>query len=295
MKEKILVTGGSGMLGSEIIKLLNKKGYQTALLSRNKNLKNAFYWDYKKGELDKEALEFADIIIHLAGENISRKRWTKAQKKEIYESRIQSTKFLYSQIKETGLMPEKIISASAIGYYGTKTSDKIFEEEDLPGNDFLSLVVKDWEDEVNKFHRLGIPNLIYRIGVIFTPKQAALKEMRKTLKFKLAFPLGSGKQYLAWVSLTDAARAFVYGIENKNMKGVYNLVSPYPIQQADLLKFLAKQEKAFYLPVSLPGSLLYLLKGEMASIILEGSRVSAHKLLSKGFQYQQPKIKDLFI
>jgi len=120
MKEKILVTGGSGMLGSEIIKLINKKGYQTALLSRNRNLKNAFYWDYKKDELDKEALEFADIIIHLAGENISRKRWTNAQKKEIYESRIQSTKLLYSKIKDTGLNPKKIISASAIGYYGTK-------------------------------------------------------------------------------------------------------------------------------------------------------------------------------
>ncbi len=296
MKEKILITGGSGMLGSEIRKRLEQKGFETGILSRNKKtgIKNSFYWNYKTGKLDPAALKFADIIIHLAGENISHKRWTTSQKKEIYNSRVLSTKLLYDKMKESGNRPKKFISASAIGFYGTETSEKIFTEEDGKGNDFLSKVVHDWEKEVQKLNGLGIDTLIYRLGIIFSPRQAALKEMMKPLQFKLGFPVGSGQQYLAWVSLQDAAEAFIYAINKKEMKGIYNLVSPNPLKQKDLMKYLSQKKHAFYLPISFPSFLLYLSKGEMADILVKGSRVSSQKIIKEGFIFQQGEIEDLF-
>ncbi len=296
MKKKILITGGTGYVGAEIQNLLKDPGYEVAVLSRKKpeSGKTSFYWNYKTGELDEEALKFADIIIHLAGENISQKRWTQSQKKEIYDSRVLSTQFLLKKIKETGFKPEKIISASAIGYYGTETSGFIYKEEHPPGNDFLAVVVKDWEKEVLEFEKAGIPVLIYRIGVVFSTDGGALKEMIKSLRLKLAFPVGSGEQYLAWISKYDLARTFLFGIENKELTGIYNAVSPSPVKQKELMEILATQYQSFYVPIPVPGFLIRWLKGEMSSIILKGSRISSEKLLQKGFHFKQPLLQDLF-
>ncbi len=297
MKTNILITGGTGFIGRHIKSLLLNNGYDVAVLSRNKNLKStpSYYWNYKTGELDIEALRYADIIINLAGENISSKRWTAAQKKEIYNSRILSTRLLYNKIKETGLKPKKFISASAIGFYGTETTSKIYTEEDPPGKDFLAGVVKDWEREMKNIENLGIDTLIYRLGVVFYPYEGALKEILKPLKFGFSFPLGDGQQYVAWVSVHDVARAFLYGVTNRRLKGIYNLVSPAYIRQKELMKQLAGDFFHFYIPYGIPSFLISLLKGEMASIILKGSRVSPAKLENEGFVFKDRTIKNLLI
>ncbi len=294
--KNILITGGTGFVGKEIIDQLEKAGYHTAVLSRQKSISGikSFYWNYKTGELEEEALKFAEVIIHLAGENISKKRWSPQQKQEIYNSRILSTRLLYNKIKETGYIPQKFIAASAIGYYGTETGEHIFSENDPPGNDFLASVVKDWEKESLRFKSLHIPVVIYRIGVVFSVDGGALKEMLKPLKFKLSFTLGNGEQYLAWVSKTDLAKAFVFAIENQNVEGIYNVVAPESMKQKELSRLLASKYGAAVVPFAIPQRLLELLKGEMSSIILKGSRVSSEKLQQEGFVFSYKSVKDLF-
>ena len=295
MKNKVLITGGTGLIGTAVRQLLNRKGYETAVLTRNKNLKNikSFYWNPPTKELDLEALKFADYIIHLAGENISKKRWTARQKQRIYDSRIHSTRFLFDKVKASGLYPKKLISASAIGYYGTFTSDKILTENDPPGNDFLAKVVVDWEKENLAFEKLGIPTLLYRIGVVFSNKGGALGEMMKTIPLGFVASPGSGKQILAWIALEDLAEMFVYGIENENLTGIYNAVSPNPVNVLKLNNELAKKYKIKHLPIHIPKIFLKLAFGEMSSLILEGSKISSEKIINSGFQFKYPQIRDI--
>ncbi len=295
MKNKVLITGGTGFLGSAIREILEQNGYETAILSRKKNIKSKpnFYWNPEKNELDIEALKFADCIIHLAGENISKKRWTARQKQKIYNSRIYSTKFLYNQIKTSGLYPQKIISASAIGYYGTFTSDKILTENNPPGDDFLAKVVVDWEKENLKFQQLNIPVLLYRIGVVFSTKDGALKEMMKTIPFGFVATAGNGKQILAWIALEDIARMFLFGIKNKNLSGIYNAVSPNPLNLSKLNDLLSRKYNVKHLPINIPGFLLKLALGEMSSLILKGSKISSKKIIDAGFQFKFDQLEDI--
>jgi len=294
MTKNILITGGSGLVGSAIQELLNAKGHSVAVLSRRKkiNALKSFYWDYENGVIDPKAIEFADIIIHLAGENISAKRWTNKQKHKIIESRVKTTELLYSAIKKLEKKPEKIISASAIGYYGTKTSDYIFSEDDDSGNDFLAETVLKWEAAVDKFADLGITTSKLRIGVVMSSRGGALPEMIKPLKMGFATAIGSGRQYIPWISLEDLARMFAFLIENKETAKVYNAVNPSHLTNKQLTKSLAKKYNKPLLPIGIPSFVLKLIFGEMAIILLEGSRVSSKKIQDAGFEFQHSNWDD---
>ncbi|MBK7094770.1 MAG: NAD-dependent epimerase/dehydratase family protein [Saprospiraceae bacterium] len=150
--KNILITGGTGLVGTEIRKLLEARGYNTGILTGRKDIQeeNSLYWNYEKGIIDDKAIEFADVIIHLAGENISAKRWDEKQKEKILNSRVGTTELIYNAVKKCVKKPVKIISASAVGYYGAVTTDRIFVEADPPGTDFLWGVVIKWEDSVKK-------------------------------------------------------------------------------------------------------------------------------------------------
>jgi len=227
MKKNILITGGTGLVGAAISDLLISKGYQVTILSRQKEVEGikSFYWDYEKEILDVEAIEFADVIIHLAGENISSKRWTSKQKKRIIDSRVKTTELLYSAVQKATKKPVKIISASAIGYYGTFTSETIFKEEDASGNDFLAQTVEKWEAAVDQFKTLDIPVVKLRLGVVMSKQGGALKEMIKPLKSGFASFLGNGNQYIPWIVIEDLARMFLFVIEQENESAVYNAVA----------------------------------------------------------------------
>lgn len=285
MIKNILITGGTGFVGTELSKNLQEQGYNVSLLSRKKELnnKNSYFWDIEKGIIDPKAIENNDAIIHLAGENISSKRWTAEQKQKIVDSRTQSTSILVNAIETSMNKPKIFISASAIGYYGYSEQDVIFTEEDKSGNDFLAQTVSRWEESLKPLEKSNIRIIKLRIGVVMSKKGGALVKMMLPLKFGFISPIGSGKQYVPWISLTDLCRLFLYSIENNQIEGIYNAVSSKAITNKELTKSLAKNNKGIFLPINVPSFILKLIFGEMASILLLGNRVSNQKILHSGF------------
>lgn len=302
MKLKVLISGGTGLVGQAIAQLLREKDYEIAVLSRRKKIEGikSFYWDYEKNEIDEQSIEFADIIIHLAGENISNKKWTFEQKKKIISSRVQTTELLHKSIENSKNKPKAFLSASAIGYYGSTTSNFIFKEDDHAGDDFLAETVVKWEESVEKIQKIGIPTAALRIGVVMTEKGGALPKMLMPVKLGFGSPIGSGKQWIPWISLEDLARMFVFVLEEKLLKKthqsfqVYNAVSPNHINNAQLTRQLAKTiKRPFFMP-AVPSFILKLIFGEMAMILLEGSRVSSEKIQQAGFEFNDLEIADVF-
>jgi uncharacterized protein (TIGR01777 family) len=286
--EKVLITGASGLLGKMIADKLHNQGFQVLTLSRiKKEDKNAFTWNVEKGEIDEEAVKNADYVIHLAGEGIADKKWTETRKKQIIESRTKSTHLLLRAIKNTKANIQAFISASAVGYYGAVNSEKIFTENDLPANDFLGQSCKAWEDSVDEISKLGIRTVKFRIGVVLSNKGGALPKMAAPFKFYMGAALGNGKQYIPWVHINDVAKAFVFAIKNEKLNGTYNLVAPNGgISNKEFSKILAKVlSKPMFLP-PVPSFALKFVLGEMADVVLKGSRVSSKKLVDSGFNFE---------
>jgi hypothetical protein len=299
MKRNILITGGTGLVGKCLSQYLLEQGYQVAHLSRSLQSRDykTFLWNYKEGKIDNKAIEFADVIIHLAGENISNARWTKQQKQVIIDSRVKTTLLLKSAIDSAQKKPELFISASAIGYYGTFNSEEIFTEDSPAGNDFLADVVMQWESAVDEIEASGLSIVKLRTGVVLDKDKGAFPKIIKPIKMGLASVLGSGKQYMPWISNTDLARIYAFVIENnlKNSNEVYNAVSPEFINNKQMTKVLAKAlKKPMFLP-AIPEFIFKIMFGEMSSILLYGSRVSSEKLSKSGFKFEYSSIKDWFI
>lgn len=293
--KNILITGGSGLVGKAITQILEKNGYQVAWLSRGLQQKKSFLWDVEKQEIDQNAIEWSDAIIHLAGTGVAEKRWTCERKKDILKSRTESTRLLCEAIQKANKKPEAFISASAVGFYGFDTGDTLKTEDAQPGNDFLAEVVVAWEAEVEKIEALGVRTAILRIGIVLDKIGGALGEM---LKPPVAAPLGSGEQWMSWIHIQDLARLFVFALENPDMKGKYNAVAPNPVKNKELTREAAKAKGKIFLDVGVPEFVLKLILGEMAAMVLGGNRVSAEKTLETNFQFEFPSLnlalKDLF-
>lgn len=291
--EKVLITGASGLLGNAIAEKLKNKGYEVLSLSRRpQNKKNAFTWNVEKGTIDENAVKNADYIIHLAGEGIADKKWTAERKKQIIESRANSTTLLHKAIKNSGATIKAFVSASAVGYYGAVNSEKIYTENDLPADDFLGTSCRIWEESVDKISAEGIRTVKYRIGVVLSKDGGALPKMAAPFKFYAGAVLGSGKQYIPWVHINDLANAFVYAIQNNQLNGVYNLVAPDGGQSNKAFTQALSQvlSKPLILP-PVPGFVLKLVLGEMSNIVLKGSRVSSKKLIDSGFQFEYSNLE----
>lgn len=297
MIKNILISGGTGLVGSELVKALEAKGYQVAVLSRSRKAQHvkSFFWDYEQGILEEEAIEFADVIIHLAGENISNKRWSEKQKARIIDSRVKTTELLLSKTKEAKNKPNMIISASAIGYYGSQTSDKIYTESDEPGQDFLAKTVIAWEKSVDEFESIGVKVAKLRLGVVLTQRGGALQKMLAPIKMGFGSAIGSGKQYMPWISLEDLVRMFVFVLETPTAQGVYNAVAPQHINNREMMKTLARQLKEPFFMPPIPMFVFKLIFGEMSTILLDGSRVSSAKIQKQGYEFTISKIEQLFL
>lgn len=294
--QNILITGGSGLVGQRITDQLEKKGYQVAWLSRtNQSGRRSFRWNVEKQEIDPEAVEWADAIIHLAGAGIAEKRWTAERKKLILESRTQSTQLLFSAIEKSGKRPSTFISASAVGYYGFNTGTALVDESSKPGSDFLAEVVIAWENEAKKMEQLELRTVLLRIGIVLDAEGGALGEM---LKPPVAAPLGSGDQWMSWIHLDDLARMFVFALEKTTLQGVYNAVGPNPATNQQLTKEAAAAKKKPYVGIGVPGFALKLVLGEMAAMVLGGNRVSCQKIQKAGFEFEFPELsvalRDIF-
>ena len=284
---KILITGGTGLVGKRLTAMLKERKHEVRILSRNPKGLNEFKWDVSKSFIDDKALDNIDFIIHLAGAGIADKRWSNERKKVIIDSRVDTANLLFHKIKAQNISLTGFISASGSNYYGAQTSDKIFEEKDDAGTDFLGDVCQKWEAAANQFKELNIPVTILRTGVVLSKKGGALEKM----KTPVISPLGSGQQYMSWIHIDDLCNVYIKAIE-EDFRGVYNTVSPEYQTSNSFSKTLAKAIKRPYLPISVPGFLLKLVFGELAIILLEGSRLSSQKIENKGFVFKYSNLKE---
>jgi uncharacterized protein (TIGR01777 family) len=291
---KVLITGASGLVGSRLTELLLSKKMEVVHVGRTKRNGSvpSFAWDVDKQQMDAKALAGVDAIVHLAGAGVADKRWTPTRKKEILDSRVQSTRLLFQTLKEEKHSVKNIVSASAIGYYGFGLSDQLFTEERPPATDFLASVTTEWEKEVDAIRELEIRVVKIRIGIVLSNKGGALKEMARPIQFGVGAPLGTGQQVMSWIHIDDLCEMFCKAIQDRSLAGAYNGVAPNPVTNAELTKAIASiLKKPLWLP-NVPPFVLRLLVGEMADIVVNGSKVSAEKILATRFKFQYWQIDD---
>jgi uncharacterized protein (TIGR01777 family) len=290
----ILITGGTGLLGMELARLLKQKGYRLHLLSRSGKCPapydELFIWDVYNGTIDERAIQSADAIIHLAGEGIADQRWTEKRKLEIIDSRVKSIGLLKNAARKLKVNPI-FISASAIGFYGGITTDKVFTEADAPATDFLGTSCRKWEEAADTLSEIAPRVVKIRIGIVLSDKGGALPKMAAPVKMGVGAALGSGKQHVPWIHIQDIARVFVHALENEHMKGVYNAVAETHCTNRELTKTIAKVLKRPFWPIPVPAFGLKLLFGEMSAAFLEGSPVSNEKLIRSGFYFNFPELE----
>ena len=290
----VLITGGAGLIGSYLSKRLLEKGYEVAILSRTKKIEISiptYTWDYNINKIDKEAIDSADFIIHLAGTNIGEKRWTTERKQQILDSRVKSGEFILNKIIERNKKIRAFITASAVGYYGSITSDKIFIEDDNHFNDFIGNICKLWEQSANKFQSIGVRTVKLRTGIVLTKKGGALAKMIIPLKFGIGASLASGKQYLPWIHIDDLCDIYIKAIEDLEMKGTYNAVAPEHLSYKAFIEQLAIVFRKPFLNINIPSFMIKLIYGKMSEILINGSRVSSNKLVKAGYEFKFPSIQ----
>lgn len=284
----VLISGATGLVGQKLTIELKAKGYTVKILSRKKD-ENSFYWNLNENYINPKAFENLDAIIHLAGAPIS-KKWTKDYKKELYESRIKTGDLLFKYAKKYSPDLKTFITASGTNYYGTITSDKIFTENDKNGDDFLGQLCLDWENVAFQFQKLGTKVVALRTAAVLAQNSGMLKEFKPLAKWNLASPLGSGKQILPWIHLDDLVEMYIYTLENENLKGAYNAAAPEILNNKKFTQTLVNvMGKSIFLP-NVPAFALKLILGEMSSIALEGSAISAQKIQDAGFQFKFPEL-----
>lgn len=285
---KILIAGGSGFVGRQLSQMLIQNGYEVAWLTRGKSTQNqikTFNWDIKTGFIDAKALAFADVIVNLAGAGVADKKWTKAYKQELFDSRIKATELIAQALQKNTHRVKAYIAASAIGIYGNTTSLNANEDE-TPATNYLAQLCTDWEASTQSIAKLGIRTATVRVGVVLGLDGGFVKQVSALTNYYLGAALGSGKQYTSWIHLNDLCRMFIWLIEHENLTGIYNGVAPNPVSNKTLTKLLAKQlHKPIILP-NAPAFMLNLIFGEMASMLLASQHVSAQKIIATGFNFK---------
>lgn len=292
MKEVILITGASGLIAKQLSKEL-AANYTIRLLTRTKERENEFEWNIEKGTLDEKSLIGVNHIIHLAGASVAGKRWTKERKYEILSSRVDSAKILLNALIKNDIKLKSFVSASAVGFYGSETTDKIFTEEDAKGIGFLSDVVFQWEQVADEFLKRNCAERVVKLrtGVVLAERGGALPKLRKPIDMYVGAALGSGKQYMPWIHIDDICACYAFAIREPKMTGVYNAVSPSAATNQEMTKMIANIIKKPILLPNIPSFIIKLIFGEAASILLEGSRVSAKKLTDSGFEFKYSDLR----
>lgn len=290
-RQIILITGGSGLIGRRLQTFFGERGHEVRLLGRGyrgKTSEGKFYWDPARGEMDESALEGVTWLVNLAGEPVLGKRWATAHKTRVLESRLAALRLLREGIRRTGHVPQKMLSASAVGYYGALTTPHVFTETDPPGNDFLADVCVRWEAEANALaEEFRLPVVLLRIGVVLAREGGALQEIAGPMrKFGLGTVLGSGKQWVPWIHIDDLAGIANHILETPGAEGPYHGVSSSPATFAELARAAARSLGKGMFPIPVPGFVIRTALGEQADIVLRGSRISAQKVTDSGYRYR---------
>jgi uncharacterized protein (TIGR01777 family) len=298
--QTVLITGGTGMIGKAISNQLLQKDYNVIVLTRKlpmKTLKTPSLayalWDVKKQTIDMDAIKKADHIIHLAGAGVVEKKWTAAYKKEILDSRTESSKLLVSSLKNNNNKVKTIVSASAIGWYGADKTGQPFIETDAAANDFLGETCRLWEQSIDPVKALGIKLVKLRTGIVLSKSGGALSEFKKPIKFGVAGILGDGTQMVSWIHVDDLCRMYIDAIENEHLSGAYNAVAPAPVTNKELTIELAKQMNGkLFIPIHVPVTVLKLMMGARSIEVLKSNTVSSAKIQQAGFSFLYPDISN---
>ncbi len=286
---KILVTGGTGLIGKPLTKKLIEQGHSVNILSRSKTKTSEasiFEWDYKTGYIEEGALLGVEAIIHLAGEGIAEERWTEKRKKEIIESRVSTLQLIEKHIDKTTL--KILIGGSAIGYYGGDTGENENTEHSIVGNDFLAECTKVWENAEEQFAKKNnLKLVIVRTGVVLSLNGGALPKLLIPIKLNLGSALGSGLQWISWIHEEDLIDIFIESLDSNETSKIINGVSPNPERNSDFNKIAAKVlNKCFFLP-NVPEFLLKIAFGEMAVVVLGSNKVK----YSGRHEFKYPTLK----
>jgi uncharacterized protein (TIGR01777 family) len=298
---RVLITGATGLIGQEMVKLCHEKYIKVNYLTTSKskivqeeNYKG-FYWNPKAKEIDADCFKGVDTIVHLAGATVS-KRWTPSYKKEILSSRTETTALLVNTLKELTHTVKQVVSASAIGIYPDSLINYYDESHNEISSSFLGQVVSVWEQASDEFLKLNITVSKIRIGLVLSNKGGALMEIVKPIKFGLGAAFGNGKQWQSWIHIKDLANLFLYVLQN-NLKGVYDGVAPNPTSNSELTKTAASVlHKPLFMP-NIPKFFMKLVLGEMHILLFESQRVSSKKIADEGFlfkfNYLEPALNNL--
>lgn len=292
---KVLITGATGLIGKELVKQCHEEGleinYLTRKLDKTKDADNykGFLWDIKKQEINADCLNGVSVIIHLAGATISN-RWTDEYKKIIIASRVESTQLLVSALQCNDNEVKQVICASAIGIYPDSLTQSYNEDTNEVSETFLGAVVKKWETAVNEFKIMDINVVKLRTGLVLSKEGGALPEITKPIRYFVGSAFGSGKQWQSWIHINDLAAMYIH-ILKRNLKGVYNGVSPVPQTNAQFTKAVAKQLRRPLLMPNVPQFLMKLVLGEMHILLFESQKVSSTKIEDTGFVFKYQNIQ----
>ena len=294
--KSILISGGTGLIGSKLLESLNRSKYKIYVLTRKRSfIKDDVHyinWNPENLELNFSEIKNLYSVISLVGQSIDGQIWTKSYKKKLLNSRVDTTKLLFEKIKDLKIKPESFISASAIGYYKLDTLEPQ-EEKDLPGKSFLSKLVQEWEDEISKFKSLKVRTTIFRIGLVFSKKGGILKKLYPLFKLFLGVPLGTGNQIMSWIHEDDMGNLIIRALEDKSLKGTFNAVAPQRTTNIIFTKSLLKVLNRFSYPsfIKVPSFFLKIILGEQSKLILNGLNVSSKKLIKANYKFKFPELK----
>ena len=284
--KKVAVTGSSGLIGAALVAQLQSDGYKVLkLVRRPPRAADEVSWDPKKGEIDLKSLEGVDAVFHLAGAGVGDKRWTAAYRSQILNSRLLGTTTIANACEQ--LQPEVFISASAIGYYG-ETGNREVTEVDRGGDDFLSIVCREWELVANLAP--SVRTIKLRTGLVLDPTGGALGRMIPLFKFGIGGKLGSGKQWWSWITLHDQVRAMIFLMQSK-IEGAVNITSPNPVTNKEFTAALAHALKrpAFF---PAPAIALRAVLGGFSSEVLGSKKVMPKVLMDNGFEFEYPFVSN---
>ena len=282
------------MLGVLLTTELQRQGHLVSILSRNpKRVKNAdaFYWDVDSEEIDVKCFDGVDVIIHLAGEGIADKNWTKKRKQALIDSRVKSIQFLYRIMATQAFTVTTIIAASAVGYYGDR-GEEILSENSPRGEGFLSELCEQWEEAANHGVELGLRVVKFRISHLLTKNGGVLQPFRMMVQGFTAMKFGNGRQWIPWIHAEDLVGMFSWAIEQKEVKGVFNASAPTPVRNKEFIKTLAGVLKKPFWPAKVPRVFFNLLLGRRSELLLSSNRTSSQKVEDAGFVFKYPVLEN---
>lgn len=288
----ILLTGGTGLIGDALSRMLIDNGHKVRVLTRDSDVPPPFY-HWNTTTIDEVVFEDLDGIIHLAGAPLL-KKWSNSYKNKIIDSRVNTANLLFDYVKKLNIPLKFFISASGSSYYGQSTSSQIFSESDEVGTDFLGEVCRLWENAAMQFEEIGAKVVCIRTPMVLSKNAESFQLMKKTTRLGFGACLGTGKQWTTWIHLEDLCRIYIDSINNQKISGAINAVSSNQLSHQDFMNQLANALNSQIRLPNIPESLVKFGMGEKSCIILEGSRLSNEKLLQSGFQFKYNTLNDFF-